>query len=102
MNPDNTVDESTRTTVRAHGFQPLASVKAGVDFAKILGFYIEADGMSFSQDKYFDATAKLKFYISPRWDLGLGWRWLRDDLELDKMANEFARNGASFNVGFSF
>ena len=102
LDANNEVIDSTRSTVRARGFLPLASVKAGVDFAKILGFYIEADGMGLSEDQFLDATAKLKFYISPRWDLGLGWRWLRDDLELDKMANEFARNGASFNVGFSF
>jgi membrane-associated phospholipid phosphatase len=97
-----TIDETTRTTVRAKGFLPLAHVRAGVDFAKILGFYVEADGISVSHDDFFDGRAYMKFKVSPRWDLAAGWRWFGDDLELDSLVNEFAANGFYGHVGFSF
>jgi len=99
---DVVVDESTRTTVRARGFMPLAYLKLGVDFTKLIGLYVEADGMYLSEDRFFDGSVKLKFFVDARWDVGIGWRWVTDDLGLDELSNEFARNGALVDVGFSF
>jgi hypothetical protein len=96
------VDVDAGERVRTRGVLPLLYLRAGVDLTSTLELYLEGDGYDFSDDTFYDITVKLRWRISPRWDIAGGWRDVASDLDIEDVRNRFKRNGFVLDVGYSF
>jgi len=96
------VDEQAGATVVARGIVPIAYLRLGYDFSKLIGLYFEGDGYAVSAETFYDVVGKLRFQIGPRWDLALGYRTLVSDLEIQDLKNDFKRSGGLVHIAYSF
>jgi hypothetical protein len=64
--------------------------------------FAEADGMDLSADRYLDATAQVRFRITPQWDLGLGYRHLERTVDTNSLDTATTRDQYVFAIGYRF
>ncbi|MEM1450492.1 MAG: phosphatase PAP2 family protein [Planctomycetota bacterium] len=79
-------------------------VHADVDVGLIWKLYFAGDvdyGFGVNGE-YVDWRAFLRLRFNPKWDIGLGWTELANDLRASDIRNDFRRSGVVFNVGYSF
>ncbi|MDX1388457.1 MAG: hypothetical protein R3344_04675, partial [Acidobacteriota bacterium] len=62
----------------------------------------ETDFSEASQESFADTAVNVSFQITPRWNVAVGYRVVRDDLRLDEINNEHERDGGLLHVAYSF
>lgn len=63
---------------------------------------VEAEGMRYSDTRRFTLAADLRIQWNPRWDFGVGYRWLDKKLETDSIRTKFVYGQLAATIGFSF
>lgn len=96
------INEDSGVGTGARGMVPILYVKIGFEFAKRFSLFAEADGYDHTDDRFLDATAKFLWHINPKWDVAIGWRSVRSDLDIDRLGNEFERTGGLIHLAYSF
>jgi hypothetical protein len=89
---------------RALTVLPTVHLHLGYGFGRNqrLSVFAEADGMDLSSDRYLDATAQVRFRITPRWDAGLGYRHLERSVATNSLNNTTTRDQYVMAIGYRF
>lgn len=83
---------------------PIAHLRLGLELGTTRRWevFAEADGISLGSNRYLDATAQLRFQASPRWDLGVGYRYLDRQVSSGALDNATNRRQVVANIGYRF
>ena len=83
---------------------PIVHLRVGVELGRNDRWllFAEADGMDLGGSRYLDASAQLRFQVSPRWDVGLGYRRLERRIDRDAILNETRRDQSVATIGYRF
>ena len=83
---------------------PLAHLRLGLELGRARRWevFTEADGFALGSSRYLDATAQLRFQASPRWDFGVGYRYLERDVSSGALDNITNRRQVVANIGYRF
>jgi len=92
------------TEVRDLAVIPIVHLMLGLEFGNSERWllYVEADGMDLSSYRYIDATAQLRYRVSPRWDVGLGYRRLERVVDQGSLSNTTDRTQYTAHIGYRF
>jgi hypothetical protein len=67
-----------------------------------LRLFAETDLSSFSGDELIDGNAMLRYDLSHQWDLGLGYRYVNREIDVDDFSNQLIQHRALLALGHSF
>jgi hypothetical protein len=83
---------------------PIVHLHVGYGFGRSerLSVFAEADAMDLSSDRYLDATAQIRYRITPRWDVGLGYRHFERIVDTNSLSNTTTRNQSIIAIGYRF
>ena len=89
---------------RALSVMPTIHFHLGYGFGhkQRLSIFAEADGMDLSSDRYLDATAQIRYRITPRWDIGLGYRHFERSVATNSLSNTTTRDQYVMAIGYRF
>jgi hypothetical protein len=92
------------TQVTALTVLPIVHLHVGYGFGRSerLSVFAEADAMTLSSDRYLDATAQIRYRITPRWDVGLGYRHSERSVDTNSLSNTMTRNQSVLAIGYRF
>lgn len=89
---------------RALSVMPTIHLHLGYGFGhkQRLSVFAEADGMDLSSDRYLDATAQIRYRITPRWDVGLGFRYFDRGVDTNSISATTTRDQYVMAIGYRF
>jgi len=83
---------------------PIIHLHLGYDFGRRMrwSLFVEGEGMDLSADRYLDATAQIRFRITPLWDVSLGYRHLERSVDTDSLRSTTTRDQYVAAIGYRF
>lgn len=95
-------DQEQDASVNELSALPLLYLHLGYCFAPGLEVFAEASGMSASRDQALDATCKVRYRLSARWDLAAGYRFQQVALDSEDIRSDYRTSSFALSIGYSF
>lgn len=67
---------------------PVVYAHAGYHFNEHFELYLESDLMPFGSSDWIDANLSFRYHINPRWEVGLGYRYVNRQLDSAALIND--------------
>ncbi|MCA8981968.1 MAG: phosphatase PAP2 family protein [Planctomycetes bacterium] len=74
----------------------------GYWFTPRLRLFTETDVSSFEGDDLVDGTLMLRYDMSRQWDIGLGYRYVHREIDVDQLTNRLDQSRGLLSIGHSF